>query len=158
MTLNSTGASGTDLDDVPVPEDQPIFSPFADENVYTFPVKSLKPPAKGLTSVFTKRPSLSKSPTIINTLPLAPMSVDQTYTLPRASPPTITTPLGPRGTTATSILIIESDEGALDGLGNGVDARVLGLVPKTKSLYRYSVGETMRTKFANVHFTLSIKV
>lgn len=73
-------------------------------------------------------------------------------------------PLPSRPTSATtkkepasaSILLLEKDE--IVWSGERANVLLSGNIPKDKSAYRYSVGETMTTTFAAVHFTLCVKV
>lgn len=40
----------------------------------------------------------------------------------------------------------------------GTEFKVAGIVPKAKSMFLYSVGETIRTQLVNMSFTISVKV
>lgn len=57
----------------------------------------------------------------------------------------------------TSILVMEKEDVIFDHEGMG--RLVLGgVVPRSKSVYRYSVGDTFSTKFARVEFLLIVRV
>ena len=61
--------------------------------------------------------------------------------------------LGSFGRAPVPILALE-----LDDVPVGGEVVLSGVLPHAKSLFRYSVGETMRTNLVNVWFTVSVKV
>ncbi|KAL8277618.1 hypothetical protein RQP46_010050 [Phenoliferia psychrophenolica] len=91
-------------------------------------------------------------------LPTPPAAAGESggYFAPRTSggmSPENDSPLLSAGRAPVPVLAFE-----LDDVPVGAEVVLAGNLPQAKSLFRYSVGETMRTKLANVWFTVSVKI
>lgn len=134
-------------------DDQALYSPsLPDPLAVESSSDHSRSTGRGLSSVFRRSsatvnalpsPCLAKTPS-----PEAP-----SYFAPR---PTPAGNASGKGSSVVNVLVIETEE--IGWAGEKSEVRLEGVVPKNKSIYRYSIGETMKTKCAHVHFTLSVKV
>lgn len=113
--------------------------------------------SRGLSSVFKRGPSAGGSRSPLPSPSYAPaLSQDPgcyfSATPLSLSPAPGSTPT--RSVTSTSMLVLE----AVEDVVFGSEMKLVGAMPKTKSIFRYSVGETMKTRVAQVAFTLSGRV
>lgn len=149
----SPSPSGSDEEEVFIPDDDTLFlTPEETSRVG-------RPNTKALSSLFDRSTSSSVRPTPTTSPCSTPSPEVVSYISARTStsPPSRTMTAGSlpgiKTSTVTQIMVFEEND-----VPSGVEHKIVGVVPRTKSLYRYSIGETLRTKLANVQFRLSIKI
>ncbi|SCV74764.1 BQ2448_7793 [Microbotryum intermedium] len=156
MTVDCTmpSATGSDSDEMQLPPDASDVV-LADEPG--------RPPLRGISSVFRRGSSFGRRSSAASISPLpSPTYSSQTmdassYFAIASVADTVTPMLSPppkgKNSVLTNLMTIDFDNPSFDE-----EHRVAAQTPGSASLYRYSIGETMRTNIAQIAFTISAKI
>ncbi|KDE04708.1 hypothetical protein MVLG_04847 [Microbotryum lychnidis-dioicae p1A1 Lamole] len=156
MTVDCTmrSSTGSDSDEMQPPPDASDAA-LADE--------PSRQPLRGISSVFRRGSSQGRRSSAVSISPL-PSPVYSTQSMDASSyvaiasvADTVTPMLSPppkgKNSVLTNLIAIDVDNPSFDE-----EHQVVAQTPGSASLYRYSVGETMRTNIAQIAFTISAKI